>query len=134
QWKGFAGKLDPKFVDRHKFLADHEGQLTKLFEGFPADLAELDQLDQDVEGAFVADSPDAELAKVEEAIAGLESRGNLTVESRQRLHSPQATVAALRGLCNDKSEEAVAADLSGYRAKLREVGGPGDVKRFGPRV
>jgi len=134
QWKGFAGKLDGKFVERHRFLTDHEGQLTKLFEGFPADLAELDKLDLSVEAAFVADSPDAELAKVEDAIAGLESRSNLTVESRQRLYTTHVTVAALRGLFNGKSEEAVTADLSAYRAKLRDVGGPGDVKKFGPRV
>jgi len=134
QWKGFAGKLDSKFADRHKFLADHEGQLTRLFEGFPADLVELDKVDQSVEGAFVAESPDAELAKVEEAIAALESKGNLTVESRQRLYTTHVTVVALRGLFSGKTEDAVAADLSAYRAKLREVGGPGDVKKFGPRV
>ena len=134
QWKGFAGKLDSKFVDRHKFLADHEGQLTRLFEGFPADLVELDKVDQSVEGAFVAESPDAELAKVEDALAALESKGNLTVESRQRLYTAHVTVVALRGLFNGKTEDAVAADLSAYRAKLREVGGPGDVKKFGPRV
>src|SRR6185503_12356162 len=40
EWKAFAGKLDPKFVERHRFLADHEGQLTRLFDGFPADLAD----------------------------------------------------------------------------------------------
>jgi hypothetical protein len=133
-WKAFTGKLEAKFVERHKFLADHEGQLTKLFEGFPADLADLDKVDQSVEGAFVADAPDAELAKVEEAIGQLESKGNLTVETRQRLYTARVTVAALRGLFNGKTEEAVAADLSAYRAKLRDVGGPGDVKKFGPRV
>ena len=134
QWKGFTGKLDAKFVERHRFLADHEGQLAKLFDGFPADLADLDKVDQSVEGAFVADAPDAELAKVEESIAALESKGNLTVETRQRLYTARVTVVALRGLFNGKTEEAVAADLSAYRAKLRDVGGPGDVKRFGPRV
>ena len=134
EWKAFAGKLDPKFVERHRFLADHEGQLTRLFEGFPADLAELDKVDQAVEAAFLTDSPDADLGKVEEMIASLESRGNLTLESRQRLYTSYVTVAALRGLFNGKTEDAVAGDLSSYRTKLREVGGPGDVKKFGPRV
>lgn len=134
EWKKFTGKLEAKFVERHRFVADHEGQLTKLFDGFPADLADLDKVDQSVEGAFVADAPDAELAKVEESIAQLESKGNLTVETRQRLYTARVTVAALRGLFNGKTEDAVAADLSGYKAKLRDVGGPGDVKKFGPRV
>lgn len=133
-WKAFTAKLEAKFVERHRFLADHEGQLTKLFEGFPADLADLDKVDASVEGAFSADAPDAELAKVEDAIAQLESKGNLTVETRQRLYTARVTVAALRGLFNGKTEEAVASDLSAWRAKLREVGGPGDVKKFGPRV
>jgi len=134
QWKSFAGKLDAKFVERHRFLADHEGQLTRLFEGFPADLADLDKIDLALDGAFVADSPDTELGKVEDSISALEAKSNLTLESRQRLYTARVTAAALRGLFNGKTEDAVAGELGAYRAKLREVGGPGDVKKYGPRV
>lgn len=136
QWKAFAAKLDPKFVDRHKtFLGDHERQLVKLFEGFPAELADLDKIGPAVDAAFGAESPDADLAKIEESLSSLESRGNLTLESRQRLYTSRVTVAALRGLFNGKTEEAVAADLSSFGQKLREAGGPaGDLKKFGPRV
>jgi hypothetical protein len=136
QWKGFTGKLDAKFVDRHKgFLSDHERQLVKLFEGFPAELADLDKLDKAVETAFGAESPDADLAKIEESLSKLESNANLSRESRQLLYTNRVTVAALRGLFSGKTEEAVAADLSSFGQKLREAGGAaGDLKKFGPRV
>ena len=134
QWKAFTGKLDAKFAERHRFLADHGGQLTKLLDGFPLDLAELDKLDPGVEAAFSADAPDAELAKIEETLSGLESRPNLTRESRQRLYTVRVTVLALRGLYAGKTEDAVAGDLSSFRQKLRDAGGPTEVKKFGPRV
>jgi hypothetical protein len=135
QWKAFTARLDAKFVERHRFLPDHEGQLAKLFEGFPADLADLDRIDPAVETAFGAASPDAELAKIEESLSGLESKGNLTRESRQRLYTLRVTVGALRGLFSGKTEEAVAGDLSSFRLKLRDAGGPaGDLKKYGPRV
>ena len=133
QWKAFAGKLDAKFIERHKFVQDHDGQLGRLFDGFPADLADIDKIN--IETAFSADSPDAELSKIETALAGLESRPNLTRESRQRLYTSRVVVAALRGLFNGKTEDAVAADLSAIGQKLRDAGGPdGDVKKYGPRV
>jgi hypothetical protein len=136
QWKGFTGKLDAKFLDRHKgFLGDHERQLTKLFDGFPAELADLDKIDKSVEAAFSAESPDADLAKIEESLSKFETSGNLSRESRQTLYTTRVIVAALRGLFNGKTEEAVAADLSSFGQKLREAGGAaGDVKKFGPRV
>jgi hypothetical protein len=134
QWKAFTAKLDPKFVERHRFLPDHDGQLAKLFEGFPADLAEIEKIDPGIEAAFAAESPESELARIEESLAGLESRPNMTRESRQKLYTARVTVAALRGLFTGKSEEAVAGELSSYRAKLREAGGPSDAKKFGPRV
>ena len=133
QWKAFAGKLDAKFVERHKFVPEHESQLHKLFEGFPADLADVDKIN--LEAAFTADVPDAELAKIDGALAGLESRPNLSRESRQRIYTARITVAALRGLFNGKTEEAVAGELATLGQKLREAGGPdGDVKKYGPRV
>ncbi|HZE95612.1 MAG TPA: hypothetical protein VE981_01165 [Planctomycetota bacterium] len=133
-WKGMTSKLDPKFAERHRFLADHERQLTRLFDGFPMELADLEKIDPAVDAAFAAESPDAELAKVEELLTSLESRPNLSRESRQKLYTARATVVALRGLFSGKSEEAVAADLSAYRQKLRDAGGPTDVKKYGPRV
>ena len=133
QWKGFAGKLDAKFVERHRFVQDHEGQLGRLFDGFPADLADLEKINLDA--AFAAESPDAELAKIEVVLSNFESKGNLTLESRQRLYTLWVTVGALRGLFGGRSEDAVAADLSGFRQKLRDAGGPGgDVTKYGPRV
>jgi len=133
-WKGMTGKLDAKFTERHRFLADHERQLLRLLEAFPTELADLDKIDPAVDAAFTADSPDAELSKVEEMLVGLESKSNLSKESRQRLYTARVTVVALRGLLSGKSEEAVAGDLSTYRQKLRDAGGPGDVKKYGPRV
>ena len=133
QWKAFAGKLDPKFIDRHKFVQDHENQLGRLFDGFPADLAEIDKIK--IEAAFTTDAPDAELGKIDGSLAALESRPNLTRESRQRIYTARITVAALRGLFNGKTEEAVAGELAALGQKLREAGGPeGDVKKYGPRV
>jgi hypothetical protein len=133
QWKGFSGKLDPKFVERHKFVQDHEGQLGRLFDGFPADLADLEKVNLDA--AFSAKSPDAEFARIEGVLSNFESKGNLTLESRQRLYTLWVTVGALRGLFGGKTEDAVAADLSAFRQKLRDAGGPGgDVKKYGPRV
>ena len=44
------------------------------------------------------------------------------------------TVVALRGLYAGKTEDAVAAELSAYRQKLRDAGGPTEAKKFGPRV
>ncbi|MBI3857466.1 MAG: hypothetical protein HY293_17420 [Planctomycetes bacterium] len=134
QWKGFAGKLDAKFVERHRFVTDHDGQLSKLFEGFPADLAYLEKLDKSLDAAFAADSPDAELGKIEEAVSALESRPNLTRESRQKLYTLHILAGALRGLFAGKTEEAVAGEYASYRAKLRETGGAGDVSKYGPRV
>jgi len=133
QWKGFSGKLDAKFVERHKFVQDHEGQLGRLFDGFPADLADLEKINLDT--AFSADSPDAELSKIEGVLSNFESKGNLTLESRQRLYTLWVTVGALRGLFGGKTEDAVAADLAAFRQKLRDAGGAGgDVKNYGPRV
>jgi len=133
-WKGMTSKLDPKFIERHRFLSDHERQLSRFLEAFPTELADLEKIDPAVDAAFAAESPDAELSKVEETLVGLESRSNLSRESRQRLYTARVTVVALRGLLSGKSEEAVAADLSAYRQKLRDAGGPGDVKKYGPRV
>jgi hypothetical protein len=134
QWKAFAGKLDAKFAERHR-LADREKQLVKLFDGFPAELADLAKIDPAVEAAFSAEAPDADLGKIEESLSNLESRGNLTRESRQQIYTLRVTVGALRGLFNGKSEDAVAADLSAVGLKLKEAGGPaGDVKKYGPRV
>jgi hypothetical protein len=135
QWKAFTAKLEPKFAERHRFLPDHDGQLSRLFEGFPADLADLDRIGPAVETAFGAESPDAELAKIEESLSGLEAKGNLTRESRQLLYTLRVTVGALRGLFTGKTEEAVAGDLSSLRQKLKDLGGPaGDLKKYGPRV
>jgi hypothetical protein len=64
----------------------------------------------------------------------LESRSNLSRESRQLLYTARVIVVSLRGLLAGKSEDAVAVDLSAYRQKLRDSGGPGDVKKYGPRV
>jgi hypothetical protein len=133
-WKGMTAKLDPKFLERHRFLADHEKALVKLFEEFPTELADVDKIDSFLDAAFSAESPDLELGKLEETLTGLESRSNLSRESRQQLYTARVTVVSLRGLLAGKSEEAVAADLSAYRSKLREAGGPGDVKKYGPRV
>jgi len=129
-----VSKLDPKFVERHRFLADHERQLAKLFDGFPAELADLEKIEPALDAAFGAESPDVDLSRLQESLVGLESRPNLTRESRQRLYTARVTVVALRGLLAGKSEEAVAGDLSAYRQKLRDAGGPGDVKKYGPRV
>ncbi|HLY09377.1 MAG TPA: hypothetical protein VKW04_08765 [Planctomycetota bacterium] len=133
-WKGMISKLDPKFVERHRFLADHERQLTRLFDGFPTELVDLEKIEPAVDAAFGAESPDGELSKLEETLVGLETRPNLSRESRQRLYTARVTVVALRGLLSGKSEESVAGDLSAYRQKLRDAGGPGEVKKYGPRV
>lgn len=135
KWKAFATKLDPKFVQRHRFVTDHEGQIARLFDGFPVDLAELDRLGPAIDSAFVADSPDAELSKIEESLSGFEGKGNMARESRQKLYTLRVTVMALRGFYNGKSEDAVISDLSSYRQKLKDFGGPdGDTKRYGPRI
>jgi len=133
-WKGMTSKLDPKFVERHRFLAEHERALLKLFDGFPTELADLDKIEPALDATFASDNPDADLQKVEETLSTLESRGNLSRESRQKLYTARVTVVALRGLLGGRSEEAVAGDLSAYRQKLRDAGGPGDVKKYGPRV
>jgi hypothetical protein len=133
-WKGMTSKLDPKFVERHRFLAEHERTLVKLLEGFPMELADLEKIDPALDAAFSAENPDAELSRIEETLAGFEARSNVSRESRQRLYTARVTVVALRGLLGGKSEEAVAGDLSVYRQKLRDAGGPGDVKKYGPRV
>jgi hypothetical protein len=133
-WKGMTSKLDPKFVERHRFLADHERQLLRLFDGFPMELADLEKIDPAIDAAFGAESPDAELSRIEETLVGLEARPNLSRESRQRLYTARVLVVSLRGLLSGKSEEAVAGDLSAYRQKLRDAGGAGDVKKYGPRV
>ena len=88
-----------------------------------------------VPSPFGAESPDFDLAKIEESLTKFESSGNLSRESRQMLYTNRVIVAALRGLFSGKTEEAVAADLASFGQKLRESGGAtGDVKKFGPRV
>lgn len=134
QWKAFTGKLDARILERHRFLADHGTSLAKLFDGFPTDLADLTKVGERVDAAFGAESPEIEMAKIEESLTGLESKGNLALESRQRLFTLHVTVAALRGLFAGKTEEAMAAELAPYRQKLREAGGPEDSKKYGPRV
>ena len=83
-WKGMTAKLDAKFTERHRFLAEHDRQLLRLFDGFPMELADLDKIDPALDAAFAAESPDAELSKIAETLDGLESRLNLSRESRQR--------------------------------------------------
>src|SRR5205814_4822347 len=108
-------------------------QLGRIFDRFPADLADLEKINLDA--VFSAESPDAELSRIEGLLSNLESKGNLTLESRQRLYTLWITAGALRGLFGGKTEDAVATDLSGFRQKLRDAGGPGgDVKKYGPRV
>ena len=126
--------MDPKIQERNRFLSDHDGQLSRLLESFPADLAELEKLDAMLEAVFAAASPEAELEKVDRTLEGLEARPNITRESRQRLFTGRAVAAALRGLLAGRSEDAVSSELSALRGKLREVGGPADVKQYGPRV
>jgi hypothetical protein len=135
-WKGMTSKLDPKFTERHRFLATDEQKLLRLFDGFPTELAaaDLDKVDPAIDAAFGADSPDSEFGKLETTLTGLGSKPNLSRESRQRIYTAQVIVVSLRGLLAGKSEDAVAGDLSAFREKLREAGGPGDVKKYGPRV
>jgi len=135
-WKGMMSKLDAKFVERHRFLSDHERQLTRSLDAFPVELAELEKVAPSIDAAFSAEAPDVELGKIEETLSGLESKSNLSLESRRLLYTSLVTVASLRGLLAGKSEDAVAGDLSAYRQKLREAGGPADasVKKYGPRV
>ncbi len=135
-WKGMTSKLDPKFIERHRFLATDEQKLVRLFDGFPTELAaaDLEKVDPAIEAAFSAESPDSEFGKLEATLTGLGSKPNLSRESRQRIYTAQVIVVSLRGLLAGKSEDAVAGDLSALREKLREAGGPGDVKKYGPRV
>lgn len=133
-YKGMTSKLDSKFVERHRFLSDHERQLNRFFDAFPVDLPDLDKVDPAIDAAFGAESPEAALGKVDEMLGGFESRPNLSRESRQTLYTARVIVASLRGLLAGRSEDAVAGDLSGYRQRLRDAGGPADVKKYGPRV
>jgi hypothetical protein len=135
EWKAFTSKIDPKFIQRHKFVVDHENQLSKQLDGFPTDLADLDRLGPAIDAAFLSDTPDQEFAKIEDTLSGFEGRGNPARESRQRLYTLRVTVVALRGFYSGKAEDAVISDLSSFRQKLRDAGGPdGDVKKYGPRV
>jgi hypothetical protein len=133
-WKGMTSKLDAKFIERHRFLATDEQKLVRLFEGFPTELLDLEKVDPAIDAAFGAEAPDSELGKIEATLTGLESKSNLSRESRQQLYTARVIVVSLRGLLAGKSEDAVAGDLSGYREKLRDAGGPKDVKKYGPRV
>ncbi len=131
QWTDFAAKLDPKFRELHR--TDARGaELARLFEGFPADLAELEKVD--LESVFRAESPDAALAALETDLRKHESKPNVSRESRQKLYTSFVAVLALRGFLEGKEEPAVAQGLDPYRTKLLAVGGPVEPKRFGERV
>jgi hypothetical protein len=134
QYKAFVAKIDPKVRERYRVLVDHATELENLTQGFPADLAELDALDAQIDGVFASASPEAELGRLERTLQDLESRPNVTRESRQRLYTGQAVAAALRGLLAGRAEETVASQLLALKAKLKEVGGPLEVKQYGPRV
>lgn len=133
-WKDMTSKLDPKFVERHKFLASDEQKLAGLFKGFPSELAGLDKIDPALDAVFASESPEAELGKVEAMLSSLEGGSTLSKESRQRLYTAQVTVVALKGLLAGRTEEAIAGDLSSFRSKLKDAGGPVDEKKYGPRV
>jgi hypothetical protein len=134
QYKDFLKKLDAKAQERYRFLADHDAQLARIGEGFPVELAELDKVDGQIDAAFGAASPEAEFDRVDQSLEALESRPNASRESRQRLWTARAVVAALKGLAAGRAEDAVAGELSGLRSKLAAVGGAPEVKQYGPRV
>ncbi len=132
RWKGFVAGLDPKFLERHPAVAAHGVDLDNRFQAFPVDLPELEKIDLEV--AFGAASPGAELAKTDESLRAFEGRSGLSRESRQRLFSALVSVTALRALFEGKSEEDAATAASPWRQKLAEAGGPLEPTKFGPRV
>lgn len=131
-WKAFYDKLDARFREREKTVVTHDRDLARTLQGFPVDLPELEKID--LEACFGGASPEAELSKAEEQLKALESRPAVSLESRQKLYSFRVIAAAVRGLLEGKQEDEVARELAALGAKLREVGGPVDAARFGPRV
>lgn len=130
-WKQFAAKLDPKFRQAHR-VDEHGLALAKIFERFPSELAELAKVD--VDACFAASAPEAELAKLEQSLRGLEGRKGVTRESRQALYTLLVHVGSLKALFSGKTEDEAAGELVSYGAKLKEVGGASGTDKYGPRV
>jgi hypothetical protein len=134
RWKELSGKLDAQFVERHRFVTDHEAQLLKLLDGFPREIVELERSEKELEALFGADSPETELVRIERELEAHESRTNVTRESRGRLATARVVVAALRGFLAGKTEETLVGELADWNRKLRDAGGAVEPGKFGPRV
>ncbi len=136
-WKSFAEKLDKKVLALHPDVETWSGKLGELVKSFPVELTNLDGFD--IDGAFKID-PVPALSKIETDLVDLESnlglKGPVAIESRKELYTKLITAGALRRLIQGDSEDKVAAEfrLSGWGRKLRDVGGPTNAEKYGPRV
>jgi hypothetical protein len=130
--KDFVGKLDPAFAQKTSDLKTHAAELENTLSSFPKDLPQLASID--LEAPLLGKSVEADLLKLESELRALEARPGVSIESRRTLYASLVTVGALRALLAGKDEDAAAADVRAWGAKLAAAGGAADTKRFGPRV
>jgi hypothetical protein len=131
-WTDFETKLDAGFREAHPAVSSHGKEIALLPGGFPVDLAEVDKADLD--SCFMAPSPEAALAQLEQSLKSLESGKTVTRESRRKLYHLLFTAAALRALCEGKTEEDAADKASAYGERLSAAGGAIETKKYGPRM
>jgi hypothetical protein len=131
-WTDFETKLEANFREAHPVVGSHGKEISLLPGGFPVDLAEVDRADLDA--CFAAPSPEAAFAQLEQSLKSLESGKTLTRESRRKLYHFLFTAAALRALCEGKTEEDAADRASVYGEKLSAAGGAIETKKYGPRM
>lgn len=128
----FEAALEAKFRAAHPGVATHGRELSLLLGGFPVDLAEVDKANLDA--CFGAPAPEAAFAQLEQSLKSLESGKTVSRESRRKLYHLLFTAAALKALCEGKSEDAAAAEAGAYGQKLADAGGALDTKKYGPRM
>ncbi len=110
QWTGLVEGLEVGSKNR-KRVGDHDILLGKLREGFPKDLPELSSID--LSACMAAPNPESDLLKVERTLKGLDSRGGITRESRQRLYTLLITAVSLRTFLQGKEEADAVAEVKG---------------------
>lgn len=130
--KDFVAKLDPGFAKKNGELKDHAAELEKSLASFPKELAELGKMD--LEAPLAGSKVEADLARLDADLRGLEARPEISIESRRALYEALVTVGALRALLAGKDEDGAAGDVREWGAKLASAGGAADPTRFGPRV
>ena len=128
-WQEFSSRLRAKYP----ILDDHDRALAAAWEKRPRDLAELEK--GDLLGAcFESPEVESKLQELEARLRAMESSGNATRESRQRLYTLLVAARSTRLFLTGKPADEVVRATRDDLEKLSKCGGVTDPDLYGPRV